>query len=856
MEVAAAAFQPPPAEPCCGAERVRSLRPLLMAERAVSGEGRTIGSSPDGASGAIDAASRQRRPRRRGRRLRRTVRGDIMNSIKRCRSVQEILAYLLEKDLLSEKLLPNGIELSDLRADPDVASITLRRVVDLRSISLAKGRRRARARGRKPSETRADSELELNDVDEMEAEAARYILPELLNVVGQAIIFDNKRVDTTFSSFQKKPGELVPTDKLMSHLSLLDTLYSLAKLSEVKRLNKGGHIGQNSGGTGNLQPLAYETCVAINSDDCSFVNAVYHTSLVETVWALAKLNLKNQTRIIDKLGDRLSKPDAVGRLSGKQLINGLWAFAALDRPNVGFMKSSMRRIRKVRADLDPWDIARAMWSVARLVERLDGLAAAPIGGKVSDVEDKAKGELENVEMHAAEMREEAETMCYTLSDDLVKTRCDGRDAKVLVLTSKQVADVLSACASFEMLSNGGVLAALSFQLRQDHVLKDCSAATIARLSLSLEKLNCNRFDVMTMLGKRLNELVKEKKSLACDSKTLNTILRTIALLSSTSHGTTNWTENESFEAATLLLLEDETFLSTCNEFEVSNIAWSFVTVNKAHIEVMLALANRMMEADIVRTCTPSSASRVLWSFTKLLSIVEDGNDDFAVKDAREAELVDKLFELFQSLSGIMLSSQLTPVDCSAAMWAMAKASYPLDMGVFDHLAEKLSEDTMLERSGISVVAKALWAAGRMTEWEGVRTDDIDYYEDSLIPPYVESAKRYATFLLSLKDQMSSRDVAQSIWAIGRLRIESSNILDRFAVVAKEKAGSSNAIEISSILWGLTRLRYDNEEVIRVLTDRFRDPSVLYLASPREISNGEFRLVASNSLFLPLSMCLV
>ena len=327
-------------------------------------------------------------------------------------------------------------------------------------------------------------------------------------------------------------------------------------------------------------------------------------------------------------------------------------------------------------------------------------------------------------------------------------------------------------------------------------------------------------------------------------------------MSSTSHGTTNWTENESFEAATLLLLEDETFLSTCNEFEVSNIAWSFVTVNKAHIEVMLALANRMMEADIVRTCTPSSASRVLWSFTKLLSIVEDGNDDFAVKDAREAELVDKLFELFQSLSGIMLSSQLTPVDCSAAMWAMAKASYPLDMGVFDHLAEKLSEDTMLERSGISVVAKALWAAGRMTEWEGVRTDDIDYYEDSLIPPYVESAKRYATFLLSLKDQMSSRDVAQSIWAIGRLRIESSNILDRFAVVAKEKAGSSNAIEISSILWGLTRLRYDNEEVIRVLTDRFRDPSVLYLASPREISNGEFRLVASNSLFLPLSMCLV
>lgn len=55
-----------------------------------------------------------------------------------------------------------------------------------------------------------------------------------------------------------------------------------------------------------------------------------------------------------------------------------------------------------------------------------------------------------------------------------------------------------------------------------------------------------------------------------------------------------------------------------------------------------------------------------------------------------------LFEMFQALGGILLSTQLTPVDASSAMWAMAKSSYALDMRIFDHLAEVLAVDFMME----------------------------------------------------------------------------------------------------------------------------------------------------------------
>ena len=113
-----------------------------------------------------------------------------------------------------------------------------------------------------------------------------------------------------------------------------------------------------------------------------------------------------------------------------------------------------------------------------------------------------------------------------------------------------------------------------------------------------------------------------------------------------------------------------------------------------------------------------------------------------------------------------------------------------------------------------------------------------------IPPYVESAEAYASNLLSRKDDMSPKDVAQTIWSIGRL----SELIDigepgvkEFASLAVNLANKFNGIELSSILLGLSRLGYNDEDVTNVLTSRFLEPSVLAESTAREISSVMFSL---------------
>ena len=113
-----------------------------------------------------------------------------------------------------------------------------------------------------------------------------------------------------------------------------------------------------------------------------------------------------------------------------------------------------------------------------------------------------------------------------------------------------------------------------------------------------------------------------------------------------------------------------------------------------------------------------------------------------------------------------------------------------------------------------------------------------------IPPYVESAEAYASNLLSRKDEMSSKDLAQTIWSIGRL----SELIDigepgimEFASLAVNLANKFNGIELSSVLFGLARLGYNDETVVNVLTSRFLEPSVLTESTAREISSAMFSL---------------
>mmetsp|Transcript_19506 Transcript_19506/g.28729 ORF Transcript_19506/g.28729 Transcript_19506/m.28729 type:complete len:443 (+) Transcript_19506:54-1382(+) len=326
------------------------------------------------------------------------------------------------------------------------------------------------------------------------------------------------------------------------------------------------------------------------------------------------------------------------------------------------------------------------------------------------------------------------------------------------------------------------------------------------------------------------------------------------------------------------------FLSNCNEYEVSYIAWSYAMArrrfcnnNNNHDDqfILVALTNRMLQYDIMESCTASSASRMLWSFTTLLSLNgyydyngimknskinnddsnnnvvvgnNNGNDDDEDNEATSSltttafipssnnadNMHERQGELFHKLGGILLSSQLTPVDATYAMWAMAKASYAADMGIFDHLSEVVArgfedddDDEQDKKNTLNAavaslsvrqVSQALWACGRMIAFEDPLRDKMEFGE-AIPPPYLRHAKKYASFLLSSKDKLSPKDVAQSIWALGRLKISDDSILEPFAKIAAKLSSSCNSQEIANIMWGLGTLGFDRGDIVAVLVDR-------------------------------------
>jgi len=736
-----------------------------------------------------------------------------LERIKKCRSVREVQricsrgSSINRRSPISESSSSSSSSSSPplVSVHPMIAAAALRRVSDLRSISLAKRRNRRR--------TNAGVQTE-DDFDDNETKIARELLPELLQIVGKAVISDIRAT----ASHREKDDDSPTEDqrKQLGPISLLDLLYSLAKLSDNKKrsviatADDDGRGSSIDKGGGSFRPLAEATCKAISSDDAgkSYIKHIWHTSLVETIWALAKLDLRQETTLIDAIGDRIQQGDACGRLSGRQLSTLLWAYAVLERPHAGIMKASMRRLRKVRSGLPAWVIARTVWASARLVDRLDD--PAPFSG--DDVIDH--------DVISARMREEAETLAFTLSEELLcPVADDDAHPKLLDLTAGNVADILSAFSALELGDSVPIVSALSCHIGQQDVLDRCSIQDVSRILLSFQRMGLrSEVEAITLLGDRFAALTKVN---GCGGKTLNTVLRAVSMLVRPGDSS----RNSVFDAASELILESGSpFLSKCNEYEVASILWSFAQAQCVNTGVMMKLADRIMENDIVGQCSPSSASRMLWSFTVLISLFDE-------EDENISGLRDKQFQLFQSLGGIMLSSQLTPMDCSRAMWAMAKASYPLDMAVFDHLAVRLAVDEMLERSSVRQISEALWACGRMSNWEGKQDKDMSMV---LIPPYMESAKKYVATILARRDELSPKDVSQAIWSLGRLYLL-ADIADDFALLAEAVAPKCNGIEISGILFGLSRLGYTNAPVIEALTDRFTAPSVLESCSAREIS---------------------
>ena len=488
-------------------------------------------------------------------------------------------------------------------------------------------------------------------------------------------------------------------------------------------------------------------------------------------------NIRN---VIEIIGNRVQKGDAIGKFNGRDLSLGLWSLYIIQTFHLGMIKSFTRKLRKqaIREEMTCNDLCRSIWSISQLMYILEDTqrrhkyfssnTEIDQGDEFNGYEESTDFEedvhcvslekefirLDDTSMSQDDiltLLDECLTCICTLVNELVRDRSKYvsnnklRSSPIIQsMQTREFADVLSTCAMLKTTINELTISELISKVHAlDGFIQQCSAIDIARILRSMQQLkihNQNEF-VLAMI-RRFVYLIDSHDTDATVPRTLTSMLRSIVLILADNG------RNEKLLLQTIVpFLKDEKYLEKCNEFEISNILFVLAKAKFYDKDVLMALAFRMTNENILATCTTSSASRFLWSMTSL------------VKSTDHNELEELLFQMFQSLCGILLSPQITSIDASSAMWSMAKSSYSLDKGVFDHLAEMLAKDHILQSATVQHVCQALWACGKMINFEDQLNQKIEHGEVTP-PPYYQYATKYASFLVSHVDQMNSKDIAQ------------------------------------------------------------------------------------------------
>jgi hypothetical protein len=584
----------------------------------------------------------------------------------------------------------------------------------------------------------------------------------------------------------------------------------------------------------------------------------------------------------------LGSPSSLAKVTAADLSTALWSLTQIYpsqshelhsyRP---FINACLRRLRKrsVISSARGSELALAIRSVERLLGLLgreddesrtqpfEGILSLPLQlpGEESAVDSNFTGTLlspditdevlptntQNDGSVSDNLSAEALTMFHTLVNELLY-QGDGKQMKLRSLSLRQIADVLQTAnilnvsrddlqpATIEVLDY--LVSDPLFVTSQTHSCRD-----ISRILDSLQRLRVGsgiyNLDLesrcVQSLGERFLEIVTMQRSRGkgkCDPKTLTAIVRSGVMMFSNYNVT-----NALLEAASILILDDTIavdisdssddftfvdsgvtapFLLQCNDSQLSWFLWAFAVARQYDNDVFVALTNQVLDSISDDSVGASSASRIMWSTSVLMSL--DGAGDAL-----------RCNDLFFQLSPILLSSQLSPIDLSCAMYAIAKTNYVLDRGVFDFLAEELSSDESLERSNTRLISQAVWACGKMTEFEdpviSSTSGEIQELQErgDNQPPYINNVHKLLTFLIKNKEQMTPKHVAETIWAaFGRMYISDQSYLEEFGNIAKNIAHRCNAREIANIVWAFSKVDHDNPELItflvRVVVDELSD----------------------------------
>jgi hypothetical protein len=572
--------------------------------------------------------------------------------------------------------------------------------------------------------------------------------------------------------------------------ALADVLEALAILSQ--RVDNG---------RSHMQPMARLVVGLMLRHENEEICHLGPIRLVQCLQSLAALNLNNDDdrRLRHTIYERLNKPDAVSKLPARSLSYGLRALATSKDDTGGsgirfkLSKSFMRRLRKqkVRVTASASDLCRALVACRDLVANQYG--------------------------SAEEISEEASIFGFTTIRAILDMNKKGR-----VIYFSQMAAIVSSWASLRKVDHSRedtLIEELFDVCEHADILSMCTVWQLQNILEGMEKLQVtNRPELVRLAGERLVEIVEQRSSLgSLNPTTINSILRCPVLLHRRNAAVIG-----PYIQASVHLFCDSDFLGRTRVAELANFLWFMSTAHWYHNGSLKALTKRILETEVADSCTPKLASRILGTFTSIVSAqsTRSVNEDIGL----QVEMQELSSKLFHILGGHLLSSQMSPAEVSSALYAYAKASNVQDMGIYDHLVSQIA--SMSSHCSVRQLAQSLWSCGKMVTWEENKSENEDEsYRPTWDPPYLQNAKHLATVLSTRMKELTPMDVTQCMWAVGRLRITDARLVCAFAYRAKQLTPELNSAEVAQIVWAFSRVNFDDEEVVQAFTSRMTSDSL-------------------------------
>lgn len=255
---------------------------------------------------------------------------------------------------------------------------------------------------------------------------------------------------------------------------------------------------------------------------------------------------------------------------------------------------------------------------------------------------------------------------------------------------------------------------------------------------------------------------------------------------------------------------------------------------------------------VMHQCSPRLACRILSSYTAhaVNSECWPSKEDTVPLSYR-----DLLFKIFEQMGEKLLSTQLETIDISNALVAYAKAGYTRDPGIIDHLAGSLVRQ--LEEASTRQVTQSLWACAKLSELDDIRNQEVCREESCLAREslkgtdcncitYLSYGMQMALFLSENASDLSTKDVAQLVWALAKLNISvNSKMLEPILARTSVAVSNLNAQETANCLWGLSRLKRNAYGIIFKLTKRLREKELVHSLKPQEAISVLFSLGSLN-----------